>query len=58
MKDKKKENTNKDATNSVKTPPPPQVIDPSKPPLIQRKKGDTKDNKRGDQDKLAPKEEL
>jgi hypothetical protein len=59
MKEKKKENTNKDAAHSVKTPPPPQVMDPSKPPAIKNKKGDIKkDERNADPDKLAPKDEL
>lgn len=45
MKEKKKENTNKNATHSVKTPPPPQVMDPSKPPIIKNKKSDIKKDK-------------
>lgn len=59
MKQNRKERSGKGTTNPVHTPPPPQVIDPTNPPVVERKQGDKKkDDKRGDREKLAPKDEL
>jgi hypothetical protein len=57
MKTTKKDNKSSDVSNRVKTPSPPQVMDPSKDPAKQEKKADLKNKGKG-QDKLAPNEEL
>jgi hypothetical protein len=57
MKTTKKDNKSSDVSNRVKTPSPPQVMDPSKNPNKQEKKADLK-NKGKDQNTLAPNEEL
>lgn len=57
MKTTKKDNKSNDVSNRVKTPSPPQVMDPSRDPSKQEKKADPK-NKGKEQNTLAPNEEL
>lgn len=54
---KKEKKTTNDVSNRVQTPPPPQVMDPSKRPTEKEKKVDRK-SKQQDQNTLAPNEEL
>jgi hypothetical protein len=56
MKTAKKDSKPNDVSNRVKTPSPPQVMDPSKDPSKQEKKADQKN--KGKQNTLAPNEEL
>lgn len=66
MKKNRKEKSSQEASHSVKTPTPPQVMDPSAPPTQQNRKDDKKQklknsvdkNKDMDQQKLPPIEEL
>jgi hypothetical protein len=56
MKTPKKEDASKDVSNVVKTPPPPQVMDPSKIPGGKEKKDERKNKQQPNT--LAPNEEL
>ena len=57
MKTPKKDNKSSDVSNRVKTPSPPQVMDPSKDPSKQEKKEAPK-SKGKEQNTLSPNEEL
>ena len=65
MKKSKENKTHKKANHNVETPPPPQVMDPSKPPAKQgadksKKVKDVSTEKEvtSEQEKMAPAEEL
>jgi hypothetical protein len=64
MKKDKKQHQGKDPISSVKTPQPPQVMDPSKSPSPQTEKGSSENVKgkikksASTPEQLAPKEEL
>jgi hypothetical protein len=63
MKKDKKQHQGKDPIRSVKTPQPPQVMNPSKSPSSQNEKGTPENGKSQKKNEsapeaLAPKEEL